>query len=90
MSMMGTQGGLQVTQMELTRSTGGESISMMDEGGKGVGIKKGARSPSDCLIFHVHGGGFVAQTSKAHLNYLRDYASSIEVELLLDSYSRKN
>ena len=28
-------------------------------------------------------GGFVAQTSKAHLNYLRDYISSLEYAILL-------
>jgi len=42
---------------------------------------------SDALIFHAHGGGFVAQTSKAHLNYLRDYASSVEVPILSIDYS---
>jgi len=43
--------------------------------------------PCDALIIHFHGGGFVAQTSKAHLNYLRDYASFLEIPILSIDYS---
>ena len=45
------------------------------------------KEAKNVLIFHMHGGGFVAQTSKAHLMYLRDYASSIDVPILSVDYS---
>eukprot|EP00008_Paramoeba_atlantica_P003686 CAMPEP_0201485654 /NCGR_PEP_ID=MMETSP0151_2-20130828/9748_1 /ASSEMBLY_ACC=CAM_ASM_000257 /TAXON_ID=200890 /ORGANISM="Paramoeba atlantica, Strain 621/1 / CCAP 1560/9" /LENGTH=697 /DNA_ID=CAMNT_0047869887 /DNA_START=275 /DNA_END=2365 /DNA_ORIENTATION=+ len=43
--------------------------------------------PASGLLIHIHGGGFVAQTSKAHLNYLRDYAKSLRVPILTVDYS---
>ncbi|XP_057329684.1 hormone-sensitive lipase [Microplitis mediator] len=43
--------------------------------------------PSDVLLFHCHGGGFVAQTSKSHELYLRNWAIELDVPLLSVDYS---
>lgn len=48
------------------------------------------RSPkpkSDGLILHVHGGGFVAQSSKSHEMYLRTWACELGVPILSIDYS---
>ncbi|CRL00605.1 CLUMA_CG013865, isoform A [Clunio marinus] len=39
------------------------------------------------LIFHVHGGGWAAQTSKSHETYLREWASKLDVPILSVDYS---
>lgn len=39
------------------------------------------------LIFHVHGGGFAAQTSKTHEVYLKLYANKLDVPILSIDYS---
>ncbi|KAI8128841.1 Hormone-sensitive lipase [Lucilia cuprina] len=44
-----------------------------------------ARSP--CLLFHCHGGGFVAQSSKSHELYLRDWAVALDCPILSVDYS---
>lgn len=43
------------------------------------------RSPS--LIVHIHGGGFVAQTSKSHEPYLKSWAQELGVPILSIDYS---
>uniref|UniRef100_A0A8C5HM58 Hormone-sensitive lipase n=1 Tax=Gouania willdenowi TaxID=441366 RepID=A0A8C5HM58_GOUWI len=43
------------------------------------------RSPS--LLIHFHGGGFVAQTSKSHENYLRSWSKLMSVPILSVDYS---
>lgn len=48
------------------------------------------RSPkpkSDGMILHVHGGGFVAQSSKSHEMYLRTWACEVGVPILSIDYS---
>uniref|UniRef100_A0A182IXR0 Uncharacterized protein n=1 Tax=Anopheles atroparvus TaxID=41427 RepID=A0A182IXR0_ANOAO len=39
------------------------------------------------LLFHCHGGGFVAQSSKSHETYLREWAVSLNVPILSIDYS---
>jgi len=39
------------------------------------------------LVIHIHGGGFVAQTSKSHLNYMRDYAKALKCPIVSIDYS---
>lgn len=56
---------------------------MMGEKGK----KQIALAPSTGLIFHCHGGGFVAQSSKSHEIYLRDWAVALDVPILSIDYS---
>lgn len=56
---------------------------MMGEKGK----KPIALAPSTGLIFHCHGGGFVAQSSKSHELYLRDWAVALDVPILSIDYS---
>lgn len=41
----------------------------------------------DELIIHVHGGGFVAQTSRSHEMYLRSWAATLGVSILSIDYS---
>lgn len=43
--------------------------------------------PSTKLIFHCHGGGFVAQSSKSHEIYLREWAVALEVPIISIDYS---
>lgn len=43
--------------------------------------------PSRGLIVHCHGGGFVAQSSKSHDGYLRDWAKDLDVPILCVDYS---
>lgn len=45
------------------------------------------KEPSETLIVHCHGGGFVAQSSKSHELYLRDWATSLETPILSVDYS---
>lgn len=45
--------------------------------------KKKILSPaSPGLIVHCHGGGFVAQSSKSHEVYLRDWANTLDVPII--------
>lgn len=43
--------------------------------------------PADGVLFHCHGGGFVAQSSKSHETYLRDWAARLNVPILSVDYS---
>lgn len=43
--------------------------------------------PSPGLIIHCHGGGFVAQSSRSHEIYLRDWACQLKVPILSIDYS---
>lgn len=42
---------------------------------------------SKSLLFHAHGGGFVSQSSKAHLVYLNEWAIQLNVPILSIDYS---
>lgn len=42
---------------------------------------------SPCLLVHCHGGGFVAQSSKSHEVYLRQWAKDLNVPILSIDYS---
>ena len=44
-------------------------------------------TPSDLLIFHVHGGGFISQTSKSHLDYLHQWSTKLNVPIISVDYS---
>ncbi|XP_071441520.1 hormone-sensitive lipase isoform X1 [Hetaerina americana] len=54
-------------------------------------IKKDSEStlppPSKGLIIHCHGGGFVAQSSRSHESYLRDWAVRLDIPILSIDYS---
>lgn len=41
----------------------------------------------DELIIHVHGGGFVSQTSRSHETYLRNWSMTLGVPILSIDYS---
>lgn len=43
--------------------------------------------PSDILLFHCHGGGFVAQSSRSHETYLRNWALELDIPILSIDYS---
>ncbi|XP_047533737.1 hormone-sensitive lipase isoform X8 [Vanessa atalanta] len=43
--------------------------------------------PAEGIIFHCHGGGFVAQSSKSHETYLREWASKLNIPILSVDYS---
>ncbi|KAA0710187.1 Hormone-sensitive lipase [Triplophysa tibetana] len=42
---------------------------------------------SPCLLIHFHGGGFVAQTSKSHENYLKSWSKDLNAPVLSVDYS---
>nr|XP_043908276.1 lipase, hormone-sensitive a isoform X1 [Solea senegalensis] len=48
-------------------------------------VQKQPRSP--WLLIHFHGGGFVAQTSKSHESYLRNWSKELNVPVLSVDYS---
>ncbi|XP_058447335.1 hormone-sensitive lipase isoform X2 [Malaya genurostris] len=56
-----------------------------------IGQKVNPRStihpPSSGLLFHCHGGGFVAQSSKSHESYLREWAVALNIPILSIDYS---
>lgn len=44
-------------------------------------------NPSDTILFHLHGGGYVSQTSKAHEGYLSYWCKEWDVPILSVDYS---
>lgn len=46
-----------------------------------------SKPPSRNLLFHIHGGGFVAQSSKSHEVYLRQWARDLKVPIISIDYS---
>lgn len=61
--------------------------SVRREGMIGERNKRHMHAPSKSLIFHCHGGGFVAQSSKSHEVYLREWAVRLNVPILSVDYS---
>ncbi|XP_018336747.1 hormone-sensitive lipase isoform X2 [Agrilus planipennis] len=61
--------------------------SNVREGMVGEASKKTNLPPSKGLLFHCHGGGFVAQSSKSHEIYLRLWARDLNVPILSVDYS---
>ncbi|KAH8401709.1 hypothetical protein KR009_007440 [Drosophila setifemur] len=56
----------------------------------GEGRYRGWNKPSPAsrsILFHCHGGGFVAQSSKSHELYLRDWAVALDCPILSVDYS---
>lgn len=49
--------------------------------------KRSNKPPATGLLFHCHGGGFVAQSSKSHEMYLRDWAVTLNIPILSIDYS---
>lgn len=42
---------------------------------------------SDCLIFHIHGGGFISMSSNTHEGYLREWANQCRVPIVSVDYT---
>lgn len=61
--------------------------SVRREGMVGERNKRNIHPPSKYLIFHCHGGGFVAQSSKSHEVYLREWAVRLHIPILSVDYS---
>ncbi|XP_053692316.1 hormone-sensitive lipase isoform X2 [Sabethes cyaneus] len=55
--------------------------------GEKVNTRSTIHPPSPGLLFHCHGGGFVAQSSKSHESYLREWAVQLNVPILSIDYS---
>lgn len=49
--------------------------------------KKG-QSVNDSLIFHCHGGGFVAMTPKGHESYLRFWSEHLNIPVVCSNYGK--
>lgn len=41
--------------------------------------------PAETVVLHLHGGGFIAQTSKSHETYLLQWAKNLNVPVSLNS-----
>ncbi|KAI1901538.1 hypothetical protein AGOR_G00035450 [Albula goreensis] len=52
-----------------------------------LNLKLKPNPPSPWLLVHFHGGGFVAQTSKSHENYLKSWSQELTVPILSVDYS---
>lgn len=63
----------------LVKSEGSRSLELWPR------PQQAPRSPS--LVVHIHGGGFVAQTSKSHEPYLKSWAQELGVPILSIDYS---
>lgn len=61
--------------------------SVRREGMVGERNKRNIHAPANALIFHCHGGGFVAQSSKSHEVYLREWAVKLHIPILSIDYS---
>ena len=48
---------------------------------------KNLQEPSDCIVFHVHGGGFICQSSRSQEMYLRRFAIDSNVPFFCVDYS---
>ena len=44
-------------------------------------------NPRDMIIFHVHGGGFIAQSPLSHVDYLHQWSKQLNVPILSIDYS---
>ena len=42
---------------------------------------------SNAIFFHIHGGGFIAQTSKSHVTYLTQWSKDTGIPILSIDYS---
>lgn len=47
-----------------------------------------ASPPKKSLIFHAHGGGFVAMSPRAHQNYLRYWSTQLGVPVICPNYGK--
>ncbi|KAK7865290.1 hypothetical protein R5R35_012585 [Gryllus longicercus] len=63
------------------------AISCAGSSSNGAGAGGSLPPPSPCLLLHVHGGGFVAQSSRSHETYLRDWAVRLGVPIISVDYS---
>lgn len=47
-----------------------------------------SQPPKKSLIFHAHGGGFVAMSPRAHQNYLRYWSTQLGVPVICPNYGK--
>ncbi|KOB68682.1 putative hormone-sensitive lipase, partial [Operophtera brumata] len=66
-----------------------EPLTVTSNAGEDTKGSEGSSSlpPADGVLFHCHGGGFVAQSSKSHETYLREWAAKLNVPILSVDYS---
>lgn len=58
----------------------------MRESGSCCGPSHSEHIKAETLIIHIHGGGFIGQTSFTHQNYTRQWAKSLNVPVLCIDY----
>jgi hypothetical protein len=58
-----------------------KSSEKAEEGGEAKADHDGP-----CLVFHVHGGGFVSQSSQSHVSYLKQWAGLTGIPILTVDY----
>uniref|UniRef100_A0A8D0VWM4 Hormone-sensitive lipase n=1 Tax=Sus scrofa TaxID=9823 RepID=A0A8D0VWM4_PIG len=76
---------------DLREGQDSEELSSLvrSEGPRGLELRpRPQQAPrSRSLVVHIHGGGFVAQTSKSHEPYLKSWAQELGVPILSIDYS---
>lgn len=65
----------------------GQMLISDDDPGKTFKLPDKVLEKSPVLIFHAHGGGFVAQSSKACDIYLTEWAKELQLPLLSIDYT---
>eukprot|EP00123_Amoebidium_parasiticum_P010779 comp20314_c0_seq2/m.25541 comp20314_c0_seq2/g.25541 ORF comp20314_c0_seq2/g.25541 comp20314_c0_seq2/m.25541 type:complete len:218 (-) comp20314_c0_seq2:18-671(-) len=98
----GNSGGVVGDSEKERRKSGGGPPSASPRSGRrqsySAQILGGLLSPNDALesangkepkgfLFHIHGGGFIAQTSKSHAPYLKDWAKELRMPILSIDYT---
>ncbi|XP_037549451.1 lipase, hormone-sensitive a [Nematolebias whitei] len=81
---------MRLLSYELREGQDSEELLTLSRNDPGPGsrlpwVQKLPRSP--WLLIHFHGGGFVAQTSRSHENYLRNWSKELGVPVLSVDYS---
>lgn len=76
---------------QLREGQDSEALSALSQAEGPLGLELWRRPapapPSPLLLVHFHGGGFVAQTSKSHEPYLRDWARELDAPVLCVDYA---
>ncbi|KAK3749309.1 hypothetical protein QZH41_020091, partial [Actinostola sp. cb2023] len=65
----------------------GRTLGFQIIDGSGHHYSSKVKPQSKGLIFHIHGGGFVSQSSKSHEMYLRVWARELNVPIISVDYS---
>ena len=49
---------------------------------------KEEETPPKCVIFHIHGGGFISMSSFIHQTYTRTWANNLKIPIVSVDYGK--